>query len=279
MSARGELERLICAVQFLTRLPTPRLTNPPADAVGLSARYFPVAGQLVGLICGGVLIAAAQVWNGWLPALLAVAAGVLATGALHEDGLADTADGLGGGRTPARRLAIMKDSAIGVFGVLTLGLTLAAKIGALASLSPWQAAGALVVAHGLARAADLGQPGHQAVQRAAHRATTHAQHMRVDHRRPHVLVSHQLLNGADVRARRQQMRREAVPERMARRPLADLRLAHRVRDFPLQHALVQMMPAALAGGRVAVRPGGREDPLPRPTPGRAIAELPAQRVG
>lgn len=152
MSARGELERLICAVQFLTRLPTPRLTNPPADAVGLSARYFPVAGQLVGLICGGVLLAASQVWSGWLPALLAVGAGILATGALHEDGLADTADGLGGGRTVQRRLAIMKDSSIGVFGVLALGLTLTAKVGALAALSPWQAAGALVVAHGLARA-------------------------------------------------------------------------------------------------------------------------------
>jgi len=152
VSARGELERLICAVQFLTRLPTPRLTNPPADAVGLSARYFPVAGQIVGLICGAVLLAASQVWSGWLPALLAVGAGILATGALHEDGLADAADGLGGGRTVARRLAIMKDSSIGVFGVLALGLTLAAKIGALATLPPWQAAGALVIAHGLARA-------------------------------------------------------------------------------------------------------------------------------
>lgn len=152
MTARGELERLVCAVQFLTRLPTPRLTNPPADAVGLSVRYFPVAGQLVGLICGGVLLAASQLWSGWLPALLAVGAGILATGALHEDGLADTADGLGGGRTVPRRLAIMKDSSIGVFGVLAVGLTLAAKIGALAALPPWQAAGALVVAHGLARA-------------------------------------------------------------------------------------------------------------------------------
>lgn len=153
MSARGELERLVCAVQFLTRLPTPRLTNPPANAVGLSARYFPVAGHLVGLVSGLVLIAASQFWTGWLPALLAVAAGVLVTGALHEDGLADTADGLGGGRTAARRLAIMKDSAIGVFGVLALGLTMAGKIGALSSLSPWQAAGALFVVHGLARAA------------------------------------------------------------------------------------------------------------------------------
>lgn len=153
MSPRGEWERLICAVQFLTRLPTPSLASCAPDAVGRSAPYFPIAGQLVGLIGGGVLIAAAQFWTGWLPALLAVAAGVLATGGLHEDGLADAADGLGGGRTPERRLAIMKDSTIGVFGVLALCLTLGAKIGALSDLSPWRAAAALILAHGLARAA------------------------------------------------------------------------------------------------------------------------------
>ncbi len=153
MSPRGEWERLICAVQFLTRLPTPSLTSYSPNAVGRSARYFPIAGQLVGLISGGVLIAAAQFWSGWLPALLAVAAGVLVTGGLHEDGLADTADGLGGGHTRERRLAIMKDSAIGVFGVLAIGLTLGAKVGALSGLAPWQAAAALILAHGLARAA------------------------------------------------------------------------------------------------------------------------------
>lgn len=149
----AEWERLICAVQFLTRLPTPRLPDYRPDAVGRSARYFPIAGQLVGLIAAGALLAAAQLLSGYLPALFAVAAGVLATGGLHEDGLADTADGLGGGRSVERRLAIMKDSAVGVFGVLALGFTLAAKVGALASLPPWQAAGALILAHGLARAA------------------------------------------------------------------------------------------------------------------------------
>jgi adenosylcobinamide-GDP ribazoletransferase len=153
VSPRDEWERLVGAVQFLTRLPTPRLHNYASDAVGRSARYFPIAGQLVGLISGLVFLLASRVWSGWLAALLAVSAGILATGGLHEDGLADTADGLGGGRTPERRLTIMKDSAIGVFGVLTLGLTLAAKIGALAALAPWQAAGALILAHGLARAA------------------------------------------------------------------------------------------------------------------------------
>lgn len=153
MSPRGEWERLICAVQFLTRLPTPPPRFHAPDAVGRSARYFPFAGQLVGLISGLVLIAAARIWTGWLPALLAVAAGILVTGGLHEDGLADTADGLGGGRTRERRLAIMKDSTIGVFGVLAVGLVLAAKIGALSALPPWTAAAALILVHGLARAA------------------------------------------------------------------------------------------------------------------------------
>ncbi len=152
MTVRGEYRRLVVAVQFMTRLPTPRLAHYAPDAVGESARYFPLAGQLVGLISGAVLLAASHLWSGWLPALLAVGAGVLATGALHEDGLADAADGLWGGRTPERRLAIMKDSAIGVFGVLALGLTLAAKVGALTALDPGSAALALLTAHGLARA-------------------------------------------------------------------------------------------------------------------------------
>lgn len=95
-------------------------------------------------------------WSPWIAALLAVAAGVAMTGGFHEDGLADTADGLGGGQTRARRLEIMKDSRLGSYGALTLGLTLALRVAALAmlvSLSPWVAAVALVASHGLGRAA------------------------------------------------------------------------------------------------------------------------------
>lgn len=127
----GELRRLACAVQFLTRLPTPRVAWSD-DLVARSARYFPLVGLIVGGVCALVYLAARWMWPGGLLApLLAVAAGVVITGAFHEDGLADTADGLGGGQTPARRLEIMKDSRVGTYGVLALGLTLAAKVCAL----------------------------------------------------------------------------------------------------------------------------------------------------
>jgi adenosylcobinamide-GDP ribazoletransferase len=143
---------LICAVQFLTRLPTPRLVDYQPDWINRSARYFPVAGQLVGLICAAVWVVAGRFWPGLPAAVLAVGAGVLATGGFHEDGLADTADGLGGGKDRARRLEIMKDSRIGSFGALALGLVLVLRVALLAGLTPWAGALALIVAHGGARA-------------------------------------------------------------------------------------------------------------------------------
>ncbi|MDB5456252.1 MAG: cobS, partial [Caulobacter sp.] len=140
MNLRRELQLLLCATQFLTRAPVPPLPGFQPDWVRRSARYFPLVGQAVGGICALVLLVAAHWLGGWLPALLAVATGVLLTGGFHEDGLADTADGLGGGQTVARRLEIMKDSRVGTYGVLALCLTLAARVGALAALPPLTAA-------------------------------------------------------------------------------------------------------------------------------------------
>ena len=137
----------LCAVQFLTRIPTPALGAFEPDWISRSARYFPLVGLLVGLVCAGVFWSASQVWSGALPAILAIAAGVLVTGAFHEDGLADTFDGLGGGGTPERRLEIMKDSRIGTYGALGLALALALKGAALADLPPGLGAWAIVVAH------------------------------------------------------------------------------------------------------------------------------------
>lgn len=149
-----QVQFFLCAVQFLTRLPTPRLAAFEPDWTTRSARFFPLVGQIVGAISAGVLLLAVQVWgSGVLPALLAVAVGVLVTGAFHEDGLADAADGLGGGRDAAHRLEIMKDSRVGTYGVLALGLMLAIKIAALAHIPPAHAVAALVLAHGAARAA------------------------------------------------------------------------------------------------------------------------------
>jgi adenosylcobinamide-GDP ribazoletransferase len=150
---RRQVELFFCAVQFLTRLPTPALSRFESDWTTRSARWFPLVGQLVGGLSALVLLGAAQFWNSWIAALLAVGAGVLITGAFHEDGLADTADGLGGGQTPERRLEIMKDSRVGTYGVIALVLVLGLKIAALASLAPAAAAIALLAAHGAGRGA------------------------------------------------------------------------------------------------------------------------------
>lgn len=148
-----QISLFLVAVQFLTRAPIPALPDYRPDWTARSARYFPLVGALVGAASGGVFLVAGLLWSPWLAALLAVAAGVLITGAFHEDGLADAFDGLGGGGTPARRLEIMKDSRIGVFGALALGLTLAVRIAALAELSPGIGAAVLIAAHAGGRAA------------------------------------------------------------------------------------------------------------------------------
>lgn len=156
---RHEARLLVCAVQFLTRIPTPQLAGFQPEWIQQSARYYPLVGQIVGAVSALVLYAAAQIWSPWIAALLAVAAGVVMTGGFHEDGLADTADGLGGGLTRARRLEIMKDSRLGSYGALALGLTLALRVAALAMLagfSPLLSAIALLAAHGLGRAAAVG---------------------------------------------------------------------------------------------------------------------------
>jgi adenosylcobinamide-GDP ribazoletransferase len=147
---------LVSAFMLLTRLPAGWLATSAgpgrlADAVWA----FPVVGAVVGAIGGGVF---------WVCARLAMPPGVatvwtlasmlLVTGALHEDGLADFVDGLGGGRTRERKLAIMRDSRIGTFGALALMLSLAARGTALAALAqPARVAVALIVAAALGRGA------------------------------------------------------------------------------------------------------------------------------
>jgi adenosylcobinamide-GDP ribazoletransferase len=96
---------------------------------------------------------AGRLWSAPLAALLAIAAAAAVTGAFHEDGLADTADGLGGGRTRDQRLAIMKDSRIGVFALLAVGFCLAARVLALAGLPAATGAWALIAGHGAGRLA------------------------------------------------------------------------------------------------------------------------------
>jgi adenosylcobinamide-GDP ribazoletransferase len=144
-----------CALQFLTRLPAPRHAGFEPDWIARSTPWFPVVGWIVGALSAGVLWLASRVWPMPVAAVLAVVCGLLATGGFHEDGLADTADGLGGGQTRARRLEIMKDSRLGTYGALALWASLTLKAAILASLPPAMAALSLVLAHGAARAAPV----------------------------------------------------------------------------------------------------------------------------
>ncbi|MGY3507977.1 adenosylcobinamide-GDP ribazoletransferase [Bradyrhizobium lupini] len=151
---RDVIADLRMAASFVTILPV-TLSKPAADgAVARATWALPVAGLLVGL--AGALVYKVASLLGLSPnlaALLALAATALVTGALHEDGLADTADGLGGGRTRERKLEIMRDSRIGTYGVCALILSFGLRWSALATIAnPWAVALALCAAHTAARA-------------------------------------------------------------------------------------------------------------------------------
>jgi adenosylcobinamide-GDP ribazoletransferase len=142
------------AVSFLTRLPLPPPRCLEEGALARAMHLFPLAGLMVGAIGALVFALAALVLPQTLAAILAVAATLLATGAMHEDGLTDIADGFGGGKDRDGKLAIMKDSRIGSYGTATLIVALALRTGALAVMpGPARAAAALLAAHALARTA------------------------------------------------------------------------------------------------------------------------------
>ena len=145
---------LKASIAFLTRLP---VTHTPAAGADISraAWAFPLAGVLIALITAVVYAAAHKIGSPpWVAAALAVAATLAVTGALHEDGLADTVDGFGGGDTRERKLDIMRDSRIGTYGVCALTLSVLLRVSAIASLgNPVVVLWALIAAHGAARAA------------------------------------------------------------------------------------------------------------------------------
>lgn len=148
-----EVRLFLIALQFLTRIPVKSFEAFDPAWLDRAAKYFPLVGALVGTIAAFVLLATSVFAPQPLPILLAIAAGVAVTGAFHEDGLADAVDGLGGGATRERRLEIMKDSRIGTYGAVTLGLVLAIKVAALSALDPMMAAVSLLSAHAAARLA------------------------------------------------------------------------------------------------------------------------------
>jgi adenosylcobinamide-GDP ribazoletransferase len=148
-----QLRLFFIALQFFTRLPIPRWVGFEADWLHHASRYFPAVGIVVAAVTAAVYALASRALPPAAAVLLSTIAGIYLTGAFHEDGFADTCDGIGGGATRERVLEIMTDSRIGAYGAIGIGLLLALKCVTLSSLSSQAVVAALLVAHPLSRLA------------------------------------------------------------------------------------------------------------------------------
>ncbi|MEN3351498.1 MAG: adenosylcobinamide-GDP ribazoletransferase [Bradyrhizobium sp.] len=149
---REWLDDLRTATAFLTRLPMPHPNGARPENFARAQWLFPLVGALIGAAVGlfCLLLRAVGVPD-LAAAALALGGGALLTGALHEDGLADVADGFGGGRDVAAKLEIMRDSRLGTYGALALVVGFVAKLAALAAIPNAAVVQSLIAAHALGR--------------------------------------------------------------------------------------------------------------------------------
>jgi adenosylcobinamide-GDP ribazoletransferase len=117
---KEEITIFFTALMFYTRIPCPKNLDHSPEHLNRASRYFPLIGWIVGTISFLVFWFSSILFDLNIAILLSLIAGVLVTGAFHEDGLADTFDGFGGGWTKPKILEIMKDSRIGAYGVIAL---------------------------------------------------------------------------------------------------------------------------------------------------------------
>lgn len=131
---KDEIKIFFSALMFYTRIPCPKNIDHSPEYLNKSTRYFPLIGYIVGAISFVVYAISNFLFDSSMAIVLSLLAGVLTTGAFHEDGLGDVADGFGGGWTKAKILEIMKDSRIGAYGVIALILLFMIKYFALYKL-------------------------------------------------------------------------------------------------------------------------------------------------
>jgi adenosylcobinamide-GDP ribazoletransferase len=148
---RRELHIFLTAVMFYTRLPCPAWVDHAPEYLNKATGYFPLMGWLAGGLAAAVLYLGSLILPLGVAVFLAILATVWLTGAFHEDGLADICDGFGGGWTQQQILEIMKDSRVGTFGIIGLGIALGLKIVSLAGLPVELALYTLVAGHTLSR--------------------------------------------------------------------------------------------------------------------------------
>lgn len=148
---RLEVIAFLGAIRFFTRIPIPDSVPHSPEGLNHSARYFPAVGILVGLLSAIVFGLANLLYPEPVCIVIAMAASIYLTGAFHEDGLSDMADGLGGGWDRMRILDIMKDSRIGNYGAITITLALLAKFVLLNAFSADWIPLLLITAHAFSR--------------------------------------------------------------------------------------------------------------------------------
>jgi len=127
-----------------------RTDSPPG---GTALPWFPIVGAGIGALSGALYAGAYQIMPSPLAALIAVMGGILITGALHEDGFADTVDALGSGLVGERGLEVMRDSRLGTYGSIALVVSILWRVLAVGALDPMQALVGLVMANSLGRTA------------------------------------------------------------------------------------------------------------------------------
>lgn len=151
MSTRSELETFFGAIRFFTRLPVPGTLGQDGVALARAMRYFPATGLIVGTLAGLAFALTTFFWPKTLAVLAAMAAAILTTGALHEDGWSDMVDGFGGGWDREKVLAIMRDSAVGSFGATALAMILMVRFFALIEIDMLLVPVALIAGNAVSR--------------------------------------------------------------------------------------------------------------------------------
>ena len=120
---KEEIKIFFTSLMFYTRLPCPSYIDHSENYLNKATRYFPLIGIIVGTISFLLFWIFNQIFNVEISIIIAIATGILITGAFHEDGFADTFDGFGGGWTKEKILEIMKDSRIGAYGAISVSYT------------------------------------------------------------------------------------------------------------------------------------------------------------
>ena len=148
---KKEIAVFLTAIMFFTRIPCPKNIDHSPEILAKSSRYFSLVGIIVGAFGALVFYVAEFLFNDAISILLSMAGTIWITGAFHEDGFADVCDGFGGGWTKEKILTIMKDSRVGTYGIVGLGLLLAIKYQALSEFDIYNCIVAIIAGHAISR--------------------------------------------------------------------------------------------------------------------------------